>query len=187
MRATLLDHATRYPKWETADIYKLIHQAAMGSEHAAADERAARVRFLRELREMGPGPDEPLIDPISPDGSIVRVHLRPFARLGLDEEMLLAAFLQTASEVRGSALPLESGLADAAMLAGEGLIGLDPTEVEIFAMRMKAAGFPAVHHSAAYSDAYRPAYRVAARGFLPKSLPLWIKGHGGHADADRNP
>jgi hypothetical protein len=167
MRATLLDHAARYPTWEAADIYKLTHQAAMGSEHAVSDERAARAWLLRELDEMGPGPDEPLIDPISPDGSIVRVHLRPFAWMGLDAEMLLAAFLRTASQLCGSAPLLESGLADAARMAGEGLIALDPTEVELLAARMKTSGYPAVHHSSAYAVAYRPAYRVVARAALP--------------------
>jgi hypothetical protein len=167
MRATLLDHAARYPKWEAADIYKLTHQAAMGSEHAVSDERAARAWLLRELREMGPGPDEPLIDPISADGSIVRVHLRPFAWMGLDAEMLLAAFLRTAREFRGSAPLLERGLADAAQLAGEGLIALDPTEVGLLAGRMRASGFPAVHHSDIYVVEYRPAYRVVARATLP--------------------
>jgi hypothetical protein len=166
MRVILIDHATRYPKWEAADIYKLIHQAAMGSEHAVADECAARAWLLRELREMGPGPDEPLIDPISSDGSIVRVHLRPFARRGLDPEMLLEAFLRTALEFHGSRPLLEGGLADAAELAGEGLIGLDPAEIGLLAARMEASGFPAVHHSDIYVIEYRPAYRVVARATL---------------------
>jgi hypothetical protein len=187
MRATLLDHAARYLKWEIPDIYKLIHQAAMGSEHAAADECAARAWLLRELREMGPGTDEPLIDPISPDHSIVRVHLRPFARMGLDAEMLLAAFLRTAREFRGSAPRLERGLEDAAQLAGEGLIAADPAEIELLAARMKASGYRAVHHSAAYVDAYRPAYRVAAREFLPTRMLSRNKGYGGHDDAARDP
>ncbi len=170
MRAVLVSHVARHPLWGVEDVYKLLHQAALGSEHAVSDERAARAWLLRELREMGPGPDEPLIDPISPDGSIVRVHLRPFASMGLDAEMLLAAFLRTAREFRGSTLFLEGGLADAAQLAGERLIDVDPTEVELLATRMKTSGYPAVHHSAACVAAYRPAYRVVAAQFLPPEL-----------------
>jgi hypothetical protein len=61
-------------------------------------------------------------------------------------------------------------LAVAMRLAGEGLLSLDPTEVELLAARMKACGFPAVHHTAAFLSYYRPAYRVVAREFLPESL-----------------
>jgi hypothetical protein len=170
MRATLLDHAARYPKWEPDDIYKLVYQAAMGSEHAVSDERAARAWLLRELDEMGPGPDEPLIDPISPDGSIVRVHLRPFASMGLDAEILLAAFLRTAREFRGSAESIEVGFAEAAGLARDGLFAFDEADVGRFFARMKAAGFPAVRHSAVFRAEYHPAYRVVACAFLPRGL-----------------
>jgi hypothetical protein len=59
-------------------VYKLLHQAAMGSEHAAPEEALARAWLDRELSQMGPGPAEGVVDPISPDGEVVRVHLRPF-------------------------------------------------------------------------------------------------------------
>jgi hypothetical protein len=180
MRNVIVDHARRYPLWGVDDLYKLIYQAAMGSEHAAADETAARAWLVREFEVMGPGPEghcpvghcpsEPLLDSISPDGSIVRIQLRPYARLGLDAETLLTAFLHTARGFRGSTQTLEDGLADAARVAGDGLIGLDRAEFERYAARMRAAGSPAVHHSAAYVAAYRPAYRVVARAFLPREL-----------------
>jgi hypothetical protein len=154
------------------DLYKLVHQGAMGSEHSGADEPSARAWLERELAEMGPGPEghcpeEPLVDPISLDGSIVRVHLRTHARLGLGTEPLLAAFLRTAREFRGSMEILDEALVEVARLAGEGLIAFDCASVERFAAQMRAAGFPAVHHSAAYAAAYRPAYRVMARAALP--------------------
>jgi hypothetical protein len=175
MRDVIVDHARRYPLWGVDDVYKLIYQVAMGSEHAAADETAARAWLTRELGVMGSGPDEPLVDPISPDGSVVRIHLRPYARLGLDAETLLAAFLRTAREFRGSVQLLEDSLANAARLAGDGLIVLDRAELGLYAARMKASGFPAVHHSATYAAAYRPAYRVVARAFLLPDIVGWIR------------
>jgi len=170
MRGVLVLHAARHPLWGVEDVYKLIHQAAMGSEHAVIDETHARSWLARELKEMGCGPDEPHVDPISPDGEIVRIHLRPYIGLGLDVECLLAAFLRTAREYRGSTELLECGLVEASRLAHEGLGSLDPAQIDRFAAKVKATGFPAVHHSADYVARYRPAYRVVARAFLPVAV-----------------
>ena len=48
----LLDHQKRYPLWQIKDVYKLLHQAAMGSEHAVQDEDGVRSWMERELKEM---------------------------------------------------------------------------------------------------------------------------------------
>jgi hypothetical protein len=58
-------------------LYKLLHQAILGSGHAISDLEGARKWLERELTEMDSRYDETAIDPISPDGEIVRVHLRP--------------------------------------------------------------------------------------------------------------
>jgi hypothetical protein len=122
MRGVLLRHAERHPLWGLDDLYKLVHQAALGSEHAVTDERAARDWLVRELAGIGPGPDEPLVDPISPDGAIVCVHLRTSARLGLAPERLVQAFLRTAREFRGSVEAIERALTEAEHLARDGLL-----------------------------------------------------------------
>lgn len=166
LRELLVAHARRYPLWGLDDLYKLLHQAALGSEHASTSETEARRRLLRELAELGPGPEEPLVDPISPDGSIARVHLRPFARMGLDAGMLLAAFLRTAQESRGSSELIEFGLTEAARLAGEGALGFSEADIRRLEAEARGADFPAVHHTAGFVAAYRPAYRVVARAFL---------------------
>ena len=77
LRRMLLDHNRRYPHCGVEDLYKLLHQAAMGSEHAAPEESIARSWLEQELSQLGPGPAEPIVDPIRPDGEVVRVHLRP--------------------------------------------------------------------------------------------------------------
>lgn len=170
MRDILIDHARRYPQWRTEDLYKLVHQAALGSEHAVDDEARARVWLLREAAEMGSGPDEPLLDPISPDGALVRVHLRSYTRLGLDVDSLLEAFVWTAHEFRGSPERITAGLTEAARLAREGRLAFPEEELVRLLGRMQAAGLPAVHHSAAFTLHYRPAYRVVVREFLAATL-----------------
>lgn len=157
----LREHLTRHPLMQSEDIYKLLHQGCMGSEHAVGDHEGVARWMTRELAEMGAGPEDPLIDPIAPDGRIVRVHLRPFVAAGFDTPVLLEAFVQTANTFRGDTEALAAGLRDAAMLCDAG---------DLFTA-LAAQGYPAIHHSPAYERAYRPAYRVVAREFL---TPAWI-------------
>jgi hypothetical protein len=163
----LLNHQRRYPLWQVQDIYKLAQQAAMGSEHALNDEDAVRAWLERELEEMGCGPEEALIDPIAPDGSIVRLHLRPYLAGGGDPETLLAAFLQTARQYHGSRTNLEEYLETAVGMTVSGELPFSQVELSEFFSKMQRLNYPAQHHSAGYEAAYRPAYRVIYRSFLP--------------------
>jgi hypothetical protein len=154
------DHLSRYPLLQIQDLYKLLHQAALGSEHAVTDRESVERWLKRELTEMGNGVSEPLIDPISHDGEIVRVHLRPYVAAGQDPTLLLESFIRTANEYHGDAQILEQYWQDA------GAMNIFPaSEMDGFFQEMKQKGFPAVHHSAEYERLYRPAYRVI-------SLPL---------------
>jgi hypothetical protein len=47
MRDILIEHARRYPCWELDDVYKLIHQGAMGSKHEVASSSSGTGRVLR--------------------------------------------------------------------------------------------------------------------------------------------
>jgi hypothetical protein len=170
MRRILIAHATRYPKWALDDLYKLLHQAALGSGHALTDETQARQWLARELKALGSGPQEPLIDPISPDGQVVRVHLRPFVRTRLDTELLFGGFIRTASLFRGS----DDGIVEYAQaaidLAREGGLPFDSDEIVTLIADLRRSGFPAIHHSAAFEATYRPAYRVVVRDHLPSEI-----------------
>jgi len=166
MDKILQDHLLRYPQMQILDLYKLLHQAALGSEHAVRDEQAARDWLERELAEIGDGPDDPLMDPLSPDGQILRVHLRPYLRAGKDPEKLLAAFIQTANNWRGSLDMLKEYGAVAARLALSGTGEIRWEEIEAFFAKMEEQHFPPKHHSEVYKRLYRPAYRVVAKQFL---------------------
>ena len=157
---------TRHPAMQVMDVYKLLYQAALGSEHAGLDEKLARQQLERELAEMGPGPEEPLFEPISPDGQIARVHLRPYIRAGKDPDALLGAFVRTANEWRGSVETLRAyGQTIARLVEAENL-PIHPDELVSFLAGMEAQDFPAVHHSATYLKLYCPAYRVVAKQYL---------------------
>jgi hypothetical protein len=158
---------SRHPLAQIEDLYKLAHQAALGSEHAVTDNQSARDWLLRELAALAGDPVEPLLEAISPKGRILRVHLRPFAATRGDPETLLQAFVRTANEYRGSLRQLKRYWASIVELSTRGEIPFHPDDLRWFIDRMETAGFPAIHHSAQYRAAYQPTYRVVASEFLP--------------------
>lgn len=167
-----MDHARRYPGWLAPDLYKLIHQAALGSGHAVNQREEARARLEQELANLGEGPDEPLLDPISPGGKLLRVHLRPLARLRLPPDALLEAFLATASRFKGQERVLKSYVIQAVELADHALVHIHLKDFTRYLQLVSSAGYPAVHHSEEYTLTYRPAYRVVVREHLPKE---WLR------------
>ena len=170
MRAILIEHSQRYPQWAINDLYKLIHQSVMGSDHALSSEDRVRDWLKTELNSLVPGPDEPLIDPISPGGQIVRIHLRPFSKLNLEEEKLLQAFIHTAQTVTPDPNRLLEYAVLAKRLAEDGHLSFDADEISVYFQELRDSGFPAVHHSLIFKDKYLPAYRVVARDLIPEEI-----------------
>ena len=166
IESTITSHFTRYPAMQLTDVYKLIHQAAMGSEHAVRDIESARNWLTRELAEMGEGPDEPLREPLSDETGIIRVHLRPYIASGGDPAKLLDAFIRTANQHKGQVGLLETYWQAAVSLAESGQIPFSVDEMRSFIIPLAAQGFPAVHHSSEYQKLYRPAYRVVHGSLL---------------------
>ncbi len=162
----LTSSLARTPAMQVQDLYKLLHLAAFGSVHAISDEQSARDWLDREINEMGSVPDDPLVEPLSPDGQILRVNIRPYVREGRDKEALLRSFILTANHWHGSLEKLKEFGRIAGELAVKGVLPFSGDEVLGFFASMEAQGFPAVHHSEVYEELYHPAYRVVAREFL---------------------
>jgi hypothetical protein len=160
--SVLQNHLVRYPSMQIQDVYKLMHQASMGSEHAVTDAVGVQRWMERELAEMGAGPDEPMLDPISGDGQMVRVHLRPFVSQGGNPESLLDAFVRTANEFRGNKQALEEYW----KIASD-LLNFPANQIDDFMQSIRTQGYPAVHHSTEFERLYRPAYRVVWHKFFP--------------------
>lgn len=156
----LSQHFERYPQMRLEDIYKLLHQAALGPGHAIKDEAEARKRLQAEAADLGGGPAEPARDVISPDGKLARVHLRSFMAGGGDLARLSEAFVETASSWPASTEKLAKFCGCLGDLAAAGGIPFRREEVVEWFDRIVQSGYPAVHHSAAFSAAYKPAYRV---------------------------
>jgi hypothetical protein len=161
-----LEHCSRYPELQVQDLYKLTHQAALGSEHAVKDIRTARQWLAREIDQLPDVSTERIIDPINPDQSIVRVHLKPYIDAGGDPERLLRSFIRTANEYKGSIELLKQYWKWIETSASCGELPFPPEVLDSMIVRMASLDFPAVHHSKQYKAAYAPHYRVIARRFL---------------------
>jgi hypothetical protein len=163
----LAAHLERYPRMQLTDIYKLLHQAAMGPGHAVDDEASARRSLQQEAEQLGAGVDDPLADPISPDGKLARVHLRAYIRAGYDLESLANAFIATARKHQPASDKLIKFCGCLGDLAAAGGIPFARAEVEREFDAIAAQGYPVMRHSAVYRELYSPAYRVVAIEFLP--------------------
>lgn len=170
LRRILADQAARYPAMQVQDLYKFLHQAALGSEHAVKDTTMARNWMRREIAGLDTAAAfEPLLDPLSPDSQLVRVNLRPYLRSGGDPEVLLRAFIRTANEYPGDPAVLERFWSIAEAMCAKGNLPFPAAEMETFFAARRGQDFPAVHHSEDYSRLYRPTYRVVWHELLVKT------------------
>jgi hypothetical protein len=159
-------HLARYPAMQLADIYKLLHQAALGPGHAVENPVAARNRLEQEVAGLGDGPAEPIRDIISPDGRLARVHLRSFMAGDGDLDVLHRAFVETAESYPASTDKLAKFCACLGDLAATGAIDFAKQDVVEYFDKIAQEGYRAIHHSNAFHGAYRPAYRVVAVDLL---------------------
>lgn len=157
----------RYPGMQAEDVYKLAHQATFGPAHLITDEAAARRYLLDELGGVAIDGGAPLVEPLADDPPLVRVNLAPFKAAGGDPEALLRALVATAASVHGDAVAM-CGRLDVAMevLRARGRAA-EAERLKVLGAELGARGFPAAHHSEAYTRSYRPAYRVVRRDLLP--------------------
>jgi hypothetical protein len=159
--ANLQDHFERYPCMQVDDLYKLIYQATLGAEHAVASPKSARRWLEIELAEMGEAPPEPIVDLISVDGTMTRIHLRSYLKAGGSIEVLLDAFIRTANNFRGEVDLIKKEWDRASQTCF-----IPASVMDAFIEKMKEQNYPAVHHSERYKSLYKPAYRVVLRELL---------------------
>ena len=165
--ATILEvQHSRYPFMTLQDTYKLLYQAAMGSEHAVTDRGMAEKYLAAEMVSLTGRSGYYDCEGITPSGDLVRVHLRPYVEAGQDTQELIEAFAQTAATFEGSIERLERYWEVATRAAGDGRLPYSESEMNEYFAARAAEGHQAVHHSQRFQAAYRPAYRVVRRDLL---------------------
>lgn len=148
----------RYPAMTAQDLFKALHQSTLGCEHLVHDESAA-ADFLR--REAAEHPDAPAETEPLCGGAFARVHLG-WLRAGLAPETLARLFALSAEQTPENGVSALEEMLHALLPEPEGLAA------------WRAAGYPALHHSAQFRAAYRPAYRVLCSHYAAL-LPLFTR------------
>lgn len=162
----LLDFAL--PLWSAEseirieDAYKWVYQATRGAEHAIPDEESARDWLESEWQTLNePKPNEPLWQPLSPDGEIVRLNLRPFRARGGRMDDLLAAFVESSRKFDKNQSNLKAVWTELGKRLKQKPIGAirwkDWTSLD---RKIRLSGYPSIHHSESFKRVNQPAYRV---------------------------
>jgi hypothetical protein len=152
-----------HPSAEIGDLYKLLYQGNFGVGHIIRSREAALSYLEEELRGLEPASAEPLLRPCNQDASMLRVNLRPFLRDSLSTNLLVDAMLLTVRVLRPDSAVFLRSWREIGALIERGSLPFGSDRFRVFTDSLRREGYPAVHHSAAYTAAYRPAYRVVLR------------------------
>ncbi|MBN1450405.1 MAG: hypothetical protein JW963_05260 [Anaerolineales bacterium] len=162
----LTEHISRRPAMGPRDVYKLLYQGVRGPEHLISSPQAFREYLAAEWQALTPAGDDPLHESIRPDGSLLRLNLRPFKAAGGSLEVLTAACLETARRPWGTQDELQQAWACFVDFCKAGSWpSLALQELETFTPLLRENNFPPVHHSERYRELYQPAYRLLAVDF----------------------
>ena len=147
------------------DVYKLLFQGVMGVAHLLEDRAKAWRELQKEFESLDADEsmEEPLLQDVNIDGSVVRANLRSFKRLGLSLERLFEVMLRSAERIRADKDRFVALWKRVIELVTEGPLDFDYERLREFDGVVRAGGYPPVHHSRAYAKANKPAYRVVQK------------------------
>ena len=167
----LKEHYTRRPLMRATDFYKLIYQGVFGVGHIMGD--SASDWLVKECERVNPTerPNEPLIESVTADCSMVRVNLRLFKAQGLPLESLFKAMAES-SRIKGDPEKFRAAWDALKGLAGSGEVEVDAAELGVLDEELEGEGSRPHHHSEEYRAAYNPAYRVVTRESLKRHLGI---------------
>ena len=161
-------HVERRPLLQAVDVYKLIYQGVFGVGHILGEGALRRLELEVSGLKMGEQPDEPLVEPVSADGSIVRVNLRPYMRRRLPLEGLFSAMMKT--EPVNDAGEFIRAWNIFKELVHIRRLNFDLDEIDELSQGLDREHIPTRHHSRNYRETYRPSYRVVGLKMLKKIL-----------------
>ncbi|MBN2147809.1 MAG: hypothetical protein JW726_10490 [Anaerolineales bacterium] len=161
--ALIQQHLARRPAMAPRDVYKLLYQGVRGPEHIITSPQAFTERLQTEWDSLDAGPDDPLLESIHPDHTLLRLNLRPFKAIHGDLQALTAACLQTGQRPWGTQAELQQAWEHCLSACRQNHFpGLQLGDMLTFAAWLQANDYPPVHHSEGYRALYLPAYRLVA-------------------------
>ncbi len=164
-RDLILFHRDSYPLSEPRDFYKLIYQGVFGVGHIISEkakdylvEEANRVNLKDYL-------DRELVEPVAPDGKMVRIYLRPFMRAHLSLDQLFNVMIKSA-KMQGDQELFKTYWGSFLEMVDSGDLSFDPVKMKALKENMERHGIKPRHHTEPYRDAYYPAYRVVWKQYF---------------------
>jgi hypothetical protein len=169
LQELLEQHLKWYPLMELSDVYKLLYQGIMGSEHLVSSPVEFSQHLELEIAALIPDTFERLVEPVRPDLSLLRINLRPYKMRYPDTDLLIELLVETTLVQFDTIEDLHSAWVDFTKYCERGVITrFELDQVHQFTTWLSVSDFPTVHHSAAYHREYKPAYRLIASKFLPR-------------------
>ncbi len=167
-RQRLAEHYKAYPKLQIQDVFKFLHQSALGCEHIVSSLEKA-TQYIKEEYCRGITEKEFLIEKL--DGDYSRVHLSCID-YGVSAEVLgEMLFLSSKKEIDGKS-KLKEKLRIAEKMITESELPFNIDEFRNAAQKWEQEGFPAIHHSEIFREAYKPAYRVVSDKYAQQIFNL---------------
>lgn len=163
----LEQHLHWYPLMEVQDIYKLLYQGLMGSEHGVASQEEYTYFLEKEYESVQSNPAQQLFEPVRADGALYRINLRPLKSRKMHLDELVPLLIETAGVVRATKLDLRNTWELFTNLFSQmHLSTIDVANLENFTQHLEKMDYPVMHHSQLYSQAYMPAYRLIGAAFI---------------------
>ena len=162
-----------YPKSRLLDIYKSCFQDYMGAEHLVSDRQRVKAYLDEELNTTSLDDLMPwYYEPCGIEGNYVRVSLRTVKEDIIQENLLLDAFIRSASNK-------ERPSVDSWREQWHKIIGTieqmnlnlpSYSEDKQFIDSILSAGKYAISHSPDYREAYHPHYRIVERNIFEREI-----------------
>jgi hypothetical protein len=148
-------HLRHYPLLQADDIYKLIYQGVFGPGHLGTEIDVLRRQLNEELRQRSGCFAVEELEPVDPEGLLVRVNLGAVVGSPVRQERLIMALVRTGRDFVPEPELLGPRVASAVNWCQKNL----PGQASALARRIRDKwGVPV--HSEIYRRVYQPAYRV---------------------------
>jgi|OpeIllAssembly_1097287.scaffolds.fasta_scaffold147341_2 hypothetical protein len=157
------------PEMRARDAYKLLYQGVFGVGHIMGPGAWDYLQSEAATLDIKDHPEDPIIEEVALDGSVVRVNLRPFLREGYSLVKLMEAM--RLSDIAGSPAAFLEAWDAFAELVWSGQLDFEHNEVDAINKALDRTKPQPMHHTQQYRDAYYPAYRVVRRREI-----FWIIG-----------
>jgi hypothetical protein len=163
-------HKGARPAMRARDAYKLLYQGVFGVGHIMGPGAWDYLQNEAKGVDLNDQQEDPLMESVSLDGSVIRVNLRPYLREGYTLNHIMEAMRN--SEIVGDPTQFVEMWEAFAELVWSGQLDFEHNEVDAINKALDRVNPQPMHHTLEYRDTYHPAYRVVRRREILKILGI---------------